>query len=175
MTSETMPSQPQALAAQLVWVHEMLRRDLDSARRLAQEAADGLPREEVRAGLTGLESHDPLFRLRTTCLGYCQTLHGHHGGEGDALFPAVRAAAPHLAEAVDRLEAEHRTVTALLDEIEGVAADLGPAEARITLVRALGRLSVVLEDHLAYEEEVLVPVLEEWDEWPRPSRPSGVG
>ena len=164
-----MPTRPQALAGQLVWVHEMLRRDLASARGLAEEAANGLPADAVRSGLTELESQGPLFRLRTTCLGYCQLLHSHHGGETDLLFPAVRTAAPHLAAAVDRLEAEHRTVSTLLDEIEGVAADLGPDTARRTLARALNRLSAVLEDHLAYEEEVLVPVLEEWDEWPRPT------
>ena len=71
------------------------------------------------------------------------------------LFPAVRRAAPHLAAVVDRLEADHREVSATLDEIEALAHELDDAKARAALVEALTRLSGGLLEHLAYEEETI--------------------
>ena len=82
------------------------------------------------------------------------------------LFPAVRRAAPHLAATVDRLEADHREVSAVLHEIEGLTHDLDESSARTALVEALTRLSTGLLVHLAYEEETIGPVLDSWDEWP---------
>ncbi len=159
---------PQALSGQLRWVHAMLRRDLASVRDLAQRAADGAPVPEVRAGLAALETRGPLFQLRATCLGYCQLLHSHHGGEDDLLFPAIRRTAPHLDAVMDRLEADHREVASLLAEIEALADDLDRASARGALVDVLQRLSAELLEHLAYEEETIGPVLDGWDGWPDP-------
>ena len=157
---------PLALSGQLRWVHAMLRRDLESVRELAQRAAEGAPVPDVRAGLAALETRGPLFQLRATCLGYCQLLHSHHGGEEDLLFPAVRRAAPHLGAAMDRLEADHREVASLLAEVETLADDLDRESARPEIVDALTRLSAELLAHLAYEEQTIGPVLDGWDVWP---------
>ncbi len=164
MTTRT--ERPEALADQLRWVHDILRRDLGEVRDLARRVADGASTTEVRDGLAELEAGGPLFQLRTTCLGYCQLLHSHHGGEDEVLFPAVRRAAPHLAATVDRLEADHRDVSAVLNEIEALAHDLDESSARAALVEALNRLSTGLLEHLSYEEETIGPVLDSWDEWP---------
>ena len=164
----TWDDRPAALADQLRWVHAMLRRDLATVRDLARAVADGAAAADVRSELADLASRGPLFQLRATCLGYCQTLHSHHDGESDVLFPAVRAAAPHLREAVDRLEAEHQAVSDLLGEIERLTGGLEREASRRHLVDALTRLSTALLDHLEYEEETIGPVLEEWDEWPAP-------
>jgi hemerythrin superfamily protein len=164
MTTRT--ERPEALGDQLRWVHDTLRRDLAAVRDLARRAADGASTREVRDGLAELEAGGPLFQLRATCLGYCQLLHSHHGGEDEVLFPAVRRAAPHLAATVDRLEADHREVSAVLNEIEALAHDLDESAARAALVEALTRLSTGLLEHLAYEEETIGPVLDSWDEWP---------
>ena len=49
-------------------------------------------------------------------------MHTHHTIEDVALFPAIRHSKPELGSVVDRLEADHRKVLHLLDEIEaGVA------------------------------------------------------
>ena len=83
------------------------------------------------------------------------------------LFPAVRRAAPqHLAVTVDRLEVDHRKVSAVLNEIEALAHDLDDSSARAALVEALTRLSTGLLEHLAYEEETIGPILDGWGEWP---------
>ena len=157
---------PGALFAQLRWVHAMLRRDLASVRELATRVAEGAPAPDVRAELAAMETRGPLFQLRANCLGYCQLLHAHHGGEESMLFPAVRRTAPHLHEAMDRLEADHREVASLLSEIETLTHDLDRAPARRELVDALNRLSEELLAHLAFEEETIGPVLDGWDVWP---------
>jgi iron-sulfur cluster repair protein YtfE (RIC family) len=163
---------PLALSAQLRWVHAMLRRDLATVRELATRVADGAAVPDVRADLAALETHGPLFQLRATCLGYCQLLHSHHGGEDGLLFPAVRQAAPHLEAAMDRLEADHREVATLLAEIETLARDLDRESSRHALVDVLTRLSAELLAHLAFEEETIGPVLEGWDGWPEPDADS---
>jgi iron-sulfur cluster repair protein YtfE (RIC family) len=157
---------PLALSAQLRWVHEILRRDLASVRELALRASEGAPVPDLRAGLSALETGGLLFQVQANCLGYCQLLHSHHGGEEELLFPAVRQAVPHLREAMDRLETDHREVASLLAEIETLAQDLAQEPARQALVDALNLLSTELLEHLAFEEETIGPVLDGWDEWP---------
>jgi hemerythrin-like domain-containing protein len=75
--------------------------------------------------------------------------------------------APHLAATVDRLEADHRTVSDLLDRVEAAADRLADdATARTRLVEALDTLRTHLHEHLAVEEEALGPILESWTQWP---------
>ena len=161
--------QSRGLIRQLRWVHDMLRRDLAAVRELAARVADGASTAEVRGGLRDLQSRSLLFQLRANCLGYCQIVHSHHGHEDAILFPAVRQAAPQLSATVDRLEADHRVVSALLDQVEELAEDLDHQGARAAIVLALTRLSTDLLQHLEFEEEALEPVLNSWERWPEPS------
>ncbi|MFT3834970.1 MAG: hemerythrin domain-containing protein [Micropruina sp.] len=152
----------QALADQLRWVHDMLRRDLATVRELAQRVTEGAAATEVTAELDALRSRGPLFQLRVNCLSYCQTLGAHHSNEDTTLFPAVRLSAPHLASAVDRLEQDHAVVAALLDRIGGLADALARQQARLELVRTLEELAGHLLEHLDYEERTLEPVFASW-------------
>jgi iron-sulfur cluster repair protein YtfE (RIC family) len=144
----------------------MLRRDLATVRELATRAAGGVAAADVRAELNDLQSHSLLFQLRANCLGYCQIVHSHHGHEDALLFPAVRRTAPHLSATVDRLEADHRVVSALLDRVEELADGLDDQPNRQDLVLALTRLSTDLLEHFAFEEESIGPVLNSWERWP---------
>ncbi len=163
----------QGLAAQLRWVHDMLRRDLAVVQELAERVTKGASPQEVADGLRDLQSHGPLFQLRVNCLSYCQILHSHHWHEDLMLFPAVRRLAPHLSDTVDQLEADHRVVSTLLDTITELAQDLDRDETRQTLVDALTNLSAHLLQHLEFEEESLGPLLDSWGSWPeqRPTEP----
>jgi iron-sulfur cluster repair protein YtfE (RIC family) len=154
------------LLAQLRWVHDMLRRDLATVRQLAVRVADGASPQEVEVGLRALQSRGPLFQLRVNCLSYCQLLHSHHWHEDLSLFPEVRRVAPQLSDTVDRLEADHRAVAALLDTITGLAQGLDRAENRPALVDALTTLSAHLLQHLEFEEQSLGPLLDSWKDWP---------
>jgi len=170
-TLETMTQTEAArnpLLAQLRWVHDMVRRDLATVRDLAREAAGGAPAPGIQDGLRGLRTRGGLFQLRVNCLRYCQFVHEHHTNEDVALFPAVRRSAPRLGATVDRLEADHRAVADLLDEIEATARGLddGDGDARARLVEALEALSARLLEHLEFEEEALAPVLATWTAWP---------
>ena len=77
------------------------------------------------------------------------------------LFPALRDADPAIGPVVDRLEADHRRVSDLLDAVEAAAARLTAAEAdaRADVVLALDELHGHLLEHLDYEELRAGPVL----------------
>lgn len=154
------------LVQQLQAVHETLRRDLRTCAALAEAALAGAPAAEIREGLRHLTVGSPLFRLKVSCLSYCELVHAHHGAEDVELFPAVRRAAPHLNAVVDRLEADHRAVSDLLDQVEELASGLDQDGSRQRLSDALAALSPRLLEHLDIEEDVLAPVLESWDGWP---------
>src|SRR3954470_3860271 len=128
---------PAALAAQLRWVHDMLRRDLITIQELAVRVSGGAQAAEAERELHNLQTNGPLFQLRVHCLSYCQTLGSHHRNEDAFLFPAVRRAAPYLAATVDRLEADHLIVASLLSEIDQFAQDLADTSTRQALVDAL--------------------------------------
>jgi len=165
----TTPDLTNPLLQELVAVHDMLRRDLRRCRELADAALAGAPPADLRLELERLASRGPLFQLKATCLGYCRVVHSHHGREDDTLFPAVRRSAPHLGDLVDRLEADHRVVSDLLDQVETAALQLDTADladARTRLVDALSTLSDRLLEHLDREEEALGPVFLTWGQWP---------
>ena len=58
---------PDALAAQLRWVREMLRRDLVTIKQLAVRISDGASAGEVERELNDLQTNGPLFQLRVNC------------------------------------------------------------------------------------------------------------
>ena len=139
---------------ELLWVHGMIRRDLDTVRELAAATTNGKPADEVRAELETLKTSGPLWKLKVNCLHYCRFVHAHHGAEDTKLFPALRAANPDLGPVVDRLEADHRRVSDLLDEVEEAADDLSvEAETRARVARGLDELADHLLEHLKFEEE----------------------
>jgi hypothetical protein len=156
------------LLAELRWVHDMLRRDLATIRTLADAAAGGALAGDIQAGLKQLKTRGPLFQLRVNCLSYCQFVHHHHHNEDAMLFPAVRRSAPHLGATVDKLKADHRLVSDLLDRVEATARELGGDDGpmRRRLVDSLRTLSDHLLEHLAFEEAQLAPVLATWKRWP---------
>ncbi len=157
------------LLGQLKWVHSLVRGELQACLELASDVANGASAEVVRTRVEALQTRGPLFQLRVNCLYYCRFVHSHHGHEDASLFPAVRRYAPDMAAVVDKLEADHRRVSDLLDAVETAANQLGaPTDVAVRplLVGALEELSRHLLEHLAYEEEVLGPVLGSWDYWP---------
>jgi hypothetical protein len=152
----------EAFYEELLWVHRMLRQQLEVVRALAARAQDGLPVEELRSEVASLKRSGPLWALKVNCLHYCRFVHGHHHLEDVALFPALRAADPDLAPVVDRLEGDHRIVAEQLDELESAVAD----DDRDRAVSALDALAGHLLTHLAFEEESIGPTLRRMDRHP---------
>jgi hypothetical protein len=145
--------QGKAIFQELLWVHGAIRRDLATVEELAAEVLAGLPAEEARARVEELKTNGPLWRLKVNCLRYCRFVHSHHNAEDALFFPTLRAANPGLAPVVDKLEADHRAVSDLLDEVEVAAGDLdGDDASRARLADGLAELAAELLVHLDFEE-----------------------
>jgi iron-sulfur cluster repair protein YtfE (RIC family) len=157
VSSEATPSAGAALFQELLWVHRMVRRDLERVRELATAAANGdASSAEIRDEVEALKTNGPLWKLKVNCLRYCAFVHSHHNAEDVMLFPALRAANPDLDPIVDRLEADHRRVSDLLDTVEASAGDLNDNagnDARERVATALDELAEHLLEHLDFEEE----------------------
>jgi hypothetical protein len=113
-----------ALFAELLWVHRVIRRDLEALRKLASGVRSGLAAEDLRSELQQLQTKGPLWRLRGDCLRYCHLVHSHHHAEDVLLFPTLRGMNSSLGPIVGRLEADHRKVSGLLDSVEAAALTL---------------------------------------------------
>jgi iron-sulfur cluster repair protein YtfE (RIC family) len=157
------------LVQELLWVHGMIRGDLETVRELARRVRDGAAPHEVRAEIGALQTNSPLWKLRVNCLYYCRFVHSHHGGEDYHLFPALRRSDPALEPVVDKLEADHRKVSDILDEVEDAADDLvrhDTTDGRERVVESLNTLAEHLLAHLDYEERSITPTLRRWERWP---------
>lgn len=147
----------------------MIRRDLATVRQLAADVAAGLPADQVRAGISALAAGGPLWQLKVNCLQYCRFVHSHHHAESVMLFPALRRASPALNPVVDKLEADHLSISRLLTAVETAARALAEREdpaLREQLSFSLQNLSADLLAHLAYEEESISGTLRTWSRWP---------
>jgi iron-sulfur cluster repair protein YtfE (RIC family) len=159
----------QHLFDELQWVHEKIRHDLAVCEDLARRVADGLSPEQVRAEIRALQTSSPLWKLRVNCLYYCRFVHAHHHAEDVLLFPALRASDPAMEPVADKLEADHRVVSDLLDEVEAAADALlleDVVDVRNRIIAALGALRTELIAHLGYEEQMAGPTIRSWTSWP---------
>jgi hypothetical protein len=155
-----------AIFEELLWVHSIIRRDLETVEQLAADVGDGLPGEAVEDALGELKTRGPLWQLKVNCLRYCRHVHAHHGAEDVLLFPALRAVDPSVGPVVDRLEADHARVSDLLDAVEASAralTDTDGGDARQRVIDGLRELHVHLLEHLDYEELHAGPTMRRLD------------
>jgi hypothetical protein len=155
----------ESFVQELLWVHDMIRRDLSAVQRLAAAALEGAPPEELSSEIESLQTRGALWKLRMNCMHYCRFVHGHHSLEDHALFPALLESNPELAPVINKLEADHREIAVHLDEIADSIGELQWDEttsSRERLAAALDGLSEHLIEHLDYEEEAVSPTLRSW-------------
>ncbi|UCM91300.1 nitroreductase/quinone reductase family protein [Streptomyces marincola] len=135
------PPEAASPGAALTLVHDAFRREL------------GILRGEITASGPRLGA-----QLRINCLTACQGLRHHHAAEDGGLFPFLAGRHPHHAPVFERLEREHERVAGLLERLQDAVsrADAEPA----ALLAEVDTLIGALESHLAYEEEVLIPLLD---------------
>ncbi|MFC4533955.1 hemerythrin domain-containing protein [Sphaerisporangium dianthi] len=99
-------------------------------------------------------------------------LHAHHGGEDALLWPKLlERGNEEIAPVVHLMESQHELLDRTNDEVRaGVAAwrrNAG-AQEREALASALDRLGPVLVEHMAMEEEHILPLAEKYvtaSEW----------
>lgn len=124
----------------LAVVHDAFRREL------------ALIRKEIAGSGTRIGA-----QLRVNCLSVCQGLHYHHSVEDGTMFPALEERHPELAEPMARLREQHVAIAGLLEALRAALdGDAAPAD----LLAEVERLTAELEEHLDYEEEHLIPVLD---------------
>jgi iron-sulfur cluster repair protein YtfE (RIC family) len=154
---------------QLKLIHQMLRGDLTVCRELAVKVAAGAPAADVAEQIAALQTRSPIWTLQVNCLYHCSVVHAHHGHEDAGMFPALRRSNPELSTVIDKLEADHRAISDLLDDVEASAKELDDTHvnpARDRLVTALSRLEDDLLAHLAFEEESIASTMRRWEQWP---------
>lgn len=157
----------EALVEELLWIHGIIRSNLEQIRAITAEVNVGAPAEQVHLEIKEMISSSVLWTLRVGCLRYCILVHSHHNGEDTLIFPGLRRANPSLNPVIDKLEADHAVVATYLDEVEAAAARLLEDEtARAALAEALEQLADTLIVHLDYEETNLSPTLRTLDGWP---------
>src|ERR1039458_10836309 len=106
--AETRPPNPhgEALVAELKWVHDMIRRDLSTVRRMAADVGACIPADEVGHAIRSLAANGPLWQLRINCLQYCRFVHSHHHAESVLLFPELRRGGPAPDPGGGKMDAE---------------------------------------------------------------------
>jgi len=152
----------QALARELVAVHDHLRSELSQLREMiGQVAAGQLDPGTARSEIAKLTMRQNQWTIGAYCESYCRLVGQHHTIEDQALFPGLRSLDRRLTPVVDRLQAEHVVIAGVLERVDTalVALVTSPVTGMPELRAAADLLTDTLLSHLAYEEgELLEPL-----------------
>jgi iron-sulfur cluster repair protein YtfE (RIC family) len=89
-------------------------------------------------------------------------LHHHHLAEDELLWPLLRVRVAAAGADVSRMRDEHADIAKAMDDVDAVrpawAASADSVGAQ-RLIDAVGALSMLLDNHLADEEERVVPLI----------------
>lgn len=132
----------------MVIVHRIFRRELRLATGLVRAVALG---DRPRA------TH--LARYLTFVL---DTLHHHHSGEDDLLWPKLLARTTPDTQLIHRMQGQHEQMATAVQAIEHVIPQwtrLADTTSRDRLADAIERLYAQLSAHLDEEEEHLLPLV----------------
>jgi hemerythrin-like domain-containing protein len=139
-------------------VHRTFRNAYDESARLVRAAPTPSP-----ARVTFLADHID-FAIAT--------LHIHHEGEDELLYPKLIERVPEQALMTEQVEHEHELVRVALDGASAACAtwrERPSAETGQALAAALDQLNSVVQPHLDDEEQKIVPLAavtltqQEWD------------
>ena len=144
---------------EMVVVHRVFRREYRLLPRMVEAVAVG---DVARASVVAAHARE---------IG--EVLHHHHTGEDEVIWPLLRERATVESGVVDRMASQHERVAGLLarvDELLPVWVRSAAATPRDELVALLDQASRTLEEHLADEEEHILPLcaehlsVEEWSQ-----------
>jgi iron-sulfur cluster repair protein YtfE (RIC family) len=148
----TMVNEPLADARDMFAAHTMFRREF------------GLMPGLVRAAAAGDKQRSALVADHVAMV--TGVLNHHHAGEDAYVWPRLRERCPaDCAALVGVMEDQHHAIhTGLLQVAQAAEAwrDSASAEARHALAGAIDRLLPVMNEHLALEEERVVPLIEKY-------------
>lgn len=148
----TMIGEPLADARDMFVVHTMFRREL------------GLMPGLVRAVTAGDSTRTVLVADHVALV--TEGLAAHHKGEDDHIWPRLRERCPEVcASLVDVMEDQHHAIHECFAPVEKTAESwrhTASADTRDALAEAIEQLLVVTREHLALEEERVVPLIEKY-------------
>jgi hemerythrin-like domain-containing protein len=148
-------SRPQT--QEMVVIHRVFRREFHLLPDLISAVAVG---NTERAGVLAEHLTDVVT-----------SLHHHHEGEDDLLWPPLLAKATLQTELVHRMESQHQALSTALETVEKLtpawAATANEAD-RDALAQAVRESSAILDEHMAEEEQEILPLVQEFltvEEW----------
>jgi hemerythrin-like domain-containing protein len=92
-------------------------------------------------------------------------LHHHHTGEDEMVWPLLLERAQMHTELINRMEAQHERLHAPLARIEEILPrwrSTALATDREELAEVIAQASVALDEHLADEEQEILPIIERY-------------
>jgi Hemerythrin HHE cation binding domain len=131
--------------------HRAFRREFG---RLAVAAAE--------APTSGPRAADVKAAIEAQIATMTRSLHNHHHGEDERIWPTLRQRDPVAAVVLDSLEAEHAEIDPLIAVVDDRSKSLSVRAV------ALERLSVLINRHLDHEEDSALPLIRRHfgaDEW----------
>ncbi|MCV7401766.1 hemerythrin domain-containing protein [Mycobacterium fragae] len=145
-------------AFEMALVHSIFRKELQSAPHLVRS---------VRPGQRGRAN-----RVAGHTKNVLAALHHHHMAEDELLWPKLHDRMPQCAEDIQRMETEHEFIAKAVVGVElrltewiaatnstrHFAIQSRASQMLVSEIRALGEL---VSDHLAAEEERIVPLINE--------------
>jgi hemerythrin-like domain-containing protein len=148
----TMARGPLSDARDMFAVHTMFRREYGSMPDLVRAVAAG---DKQRAAVVA----DHITLLNTI-------LNLHHSGEDKHIWPRLQRRVPEeIAPIVGVMEGQHEAIHERylqVDEALGQWRDSASAQTRDALADALDHIIQLLREHLALEEERVVPLIERY-------------
>ena len=151
----------QASGRHLVDVHDHLRAELREVRGIVDQVLGGtMDPGAARGHLNTMTMRQNNWTLGAYCATYCRTVTVHHTLEDGSMFPHLRRADGRLAPVIDRLEAEHRVIHDVIEDVDrALIKFVTEADGGKKLRQAVDLLTDTLLSHLAYEERELVEPL----------------
>jgi len=150
-----------AASAQLVRVHDMLRRELAAIRDLITQVQKGaIDAGQARSELSQMTMRQNNWTLGAYCESYCRVVTQHHSIEDAAVFPYLRTAEPGLGPVLDRLSEEHGLIHEVIESVDrALVGHINHPDDLTELQDLTDLLTDALLSHLAYEERELVEPL----------------
>ncbi|WP_246040848.1 hemerythrin domain-containing protein [Streptomyces cadmiisoli] len=142
--------EPMADVRDMYMAHRMIRREFGL---LPQRVREVEPNDTRRSEVVG--AHTELV---------CGFLHFHHEGEDLILWPLLQGRGGEEAEAVlPRMEEQHHAIEAAGNEVLRLLPEWrSTGRSGHELAEALDRLLAVLLEHMAMEEEQILPLAEKY-------------
>jgi len=150
-----------AAGAQLVRVHDMLRRELAGIRDLITQVQKGaIDAGQARSELSQMTMRQNNWTLGAYCENYCRVVTQHHSIEDAAVFPHLRTREPGLGPVLDRLSEEHGLIHQVIDSVDrALVGYISHPDDLTELQDVTDLLTDTLLSHLAYEERELIEPL----------------